>query len=201
MASGAKRLDHARAAARRQQRQADLRIGRAGQGAEAVGRDDMRPRGPSRVSSSARARQRAHHAVDLRPPGVGDDEDAHQLGGARGCDATWQHRELAHRRPVDDLAAGRRDARPGRCSSPPSRRRCSRGCRRSCGSRPCGYGRRPRRRRRAARLLGHRVLVVADELDRVLDLVLQVGRERPVGVAEHGGAQVEPVVDARAAML
>jgi hypothetical protein len=38
-----------------------------------------------------------------------------------------------------------------------------------------------------ARLVGHRALVVGDELHRVLDLVLEVGRQRPVAGCACGG--------------
>ena len=47
----------------------------------------------------------------------------------------------------------------------------------------------------AAPCLGHhRLLVVADVLDGVLDLVLQVGRQRPVGKAQAAPRLVEPQV-------
>ena len=48
-----------------------------------------------------------------------------------------------------------------------------------------------------ARLVGHGVLVVGDELHGVLDLVLQERRQRPVGQAEPAAAPVEPGVEAQ----
>src|SRR4051794_21113957 len=49
----------------------------------------------------------------------------------------------------------------------------------------------------AARLACHRLFVVGDELDRVLDLVLEVRRQRPVAEAELAAAPVERRVDAQ----
>ena len=48
----------------------------------------------------------------------------------------------------------------------------------------------------AARFARHRMLVVVDELYGVLDLVLEVGRQRPVGQAELAAAPVVGRVDA-----
>ncbi len=48
---------------------------------------------------------------------------------------------------------------------------------------------------RAPRLGGDRVGEVGDELDRVLDLELEIGRERPIGIAELAPDQVEDVVE------
>ena len=112
---------------------------------------------PQRARSSAHVLTSVtHDAVDLRLPGVGDDQDPHRaavgpsIGSERGRDSG-----AALRRPVDDPAsagstARRRASRRARSGSRPSRRRCSRGCRRSRGSPPCGCGRRRRRRSRGA---------------------------------------------------
>ena len=94
-----------------------------------------RPRGRRRCSSLAHGLEGAHHAVDLRPPGVGDDGDAQSGYSAAMRDGRRQprqHRRRAARppRPSARCAGGRRNPRPARCSFRPSRRRCSRGCRR-----------------------------------------------------------------------
>jgi hypothetical protein len=47
----------------------------------------------------------------------------------------------------------------------------------------------------AAGFLGQRRLEVVDVLDRVLDLELEVGRQRPVGIAEPAAHQVVPIVE------
>ena len=66
---------------RREQRQPDLGIGRAGQGAEAVGAEhlDVVALGAQQLGHGLDG---AHHAVDLRPPGVGDDGDAQPVYSA-----------------------------------------------------------------------------------------------------------------------
>ena len=118
-------------------RQADLAVGRAGQAAEKVGRDHPRLVA-ERCELVHGAHQRAHHAVHLRQPGVGNDDDSHGWINRRRRSAS---RSCAVR-PIRRSRACRRHARRGRCSSPPSRRRCSRARSRCCGSPPCGYGRR-----------------------------------------------------------
>jgi hypothetical protein len=46
-----------------------------------------------------------------------------------------------------------------------------------------------------ARFLDQGVFIVGDELAPVLDLVLQITRERPVGISQLQPAPVEPLVD------
>jgi hypothetical protein len=56
--------------------EADFRIGRQGNGLEAVGRDDV-PLMAHLLAFGDHALHRAHDAVDLRIPGVGYQHDAH----------------------------------------------------------------------------------------------------------------------------
>ena len=92
----------------REHRQPDLRVGRAGQGTEAVGAEhlDLMALGLQQLHDRLDG---AHHAVDLRAPGVGDDGDAQppllrlHLGGR----ISRQHRLLARMLcgPADDTQA------------------------------------------------------------------------------------------------
>ena len=68
-------LQHVRQPRAGEQREPDLGIGRAGQRAEAVGPEhfDVVAVGAQELGHGVDG---AHHAVDLRPPGVGDDGDA-----------------------------------------------------------------------------------------------------------------------------
>src|ERR1700683_2106500 len=63
--------------------------------------------------------------------------------------------------------------------------------RRCCGGRPCARPRRVRAWRRAG------AGAPADILGRVLDAMLEVRGQRPIGVAETAARQIEVVVDAQ----
>jgi hypothetical protein len=65
------------------QRQANFRIGRAGDGAELVGRDDVDAVAKP-LQLEARPLQRADHAIDLRGPGIGNEDE---VQGARPVSA------------------------------------------------------------------------------------------------------------------
>ena len=155
---------------------------------------------PSAPQQLRHGLERAHDAVDLRAPGVGDDGDAQPVYSAASCTgasrgssvSTGARRSSAQRtmrrRPVEIL-----DQR-GAAFDPVAVVAVEDAvdvadlglvdvaADHAVDAAP-------------ARLAGHRVLEVADELDGVLDLVLQVGRQRPVGQAEPRRRPVEPGVE------
>lgn len=63
------------------EREADLGIGRTWDGPELLRRDDLEPV-PDLLALAGDPLQRADHAVHLRSPGVGHQQDAHQAASA-----------------------------------------------------------------------------------------------------------------------
>ena len=80
---GAERLDLARDFRRARQREANFGIGRAWHVREPVRPDDL-DCVSTRCQLAPGGLQRAHHAVDLRCPGIGDDGDAHHAAARIG---------------------------------------------------------------------------------------------------------------------
>ena len=106
---GPPRLDPLGDPPARPQRQADLRIGRARQRPELVGRDHL-DLVAERLAFASDPLQRAHDAIDLRRPGVAHQEDAHQAATPHppphGDAGRSGHQvEAALPRPVDQLEA------------------------------------------------------------------------------------------------
>ena len=198
---GREELQHVRQARTGEQRQADLGIGRAGQGAEAVGPDhlDVMAVGAQELGHGVDG---AHHAVDLRQPGVGDDGDAQS--GYSAAMRTGGRQPRQHGIAPRDLLGPVHDAQAtievldqrGAAFDPVAVIAVEDAidvadlgvvdvaADHAVDAAPARFAR-------------HRVLVAVDELDRVLDLVLQVGRQRPVGQAELAAAPVEGGVDAQ----
>ncbi len=135
------RLDQADHPPARQQRERDVAVGRTRDGAEPV-RPDHLHHVAHGAQFSHHGGQRAHHAVGLRQPGVGDDQQPvrgrgrqHRVAAGRIVEGQ-RVRQLratgfgAARRttagfwpPSRSVRAARRDVPPERCSFPPNRRR------------------------------------------------------------------------------
>ena len=136
-----KGLDHANQRAARQQRQWNVAVGRAWDGAEPIGCNHLYHMTHGAQLCDNRG-QRAYHTIHLRQPRICDDHDP-----VRGC---WRQHLVAADQLVKDgmvrqrraaafgaarrttvgwpppnrsVQADRRDVPPARCSSPPSHRR------------------------------------------------------------------------------
>ncbi len=163
--------------------QPDFRIGRHGKGAPAQRRDHAHGM-TQRGQVFGQCLQGAHHAIDLRRPGIGDDQDIqmrrHAGNGpgnqalepmrvqARPCmpgcgqEPRPQLRHVSEKGlPSAESPYFRGHLRQGRCSFQPSLRRSGTGHRRSCGFRHGGYDRTPPRRHRADGPHGPRSLQTA----------------------------------------
>ena len=193
-------LQHVVEPRRGKQRQADLGIGRAGQGAEAVGAEhlDVVALGAQQLRHGLDG---AHHAVDLRSPGVGDDGDAQPVYSAASCaGARRGSAALAARMllgPVDDAQAAVEILDQRGAALDPVAVVAVEDAVDGADLGVMDVAAHHAVDAAAARFARHRVLVVVDELHGVLDLVLQVGRQRPVGQAELAAAPVEGRVDAQ----
>ena len=156
---------------------------------------------PSACSSRDDGLDRAHHAVDLRAPGVGDDGDAQSGYSAASRAGAWYgSTELLARDllgPVHDAQAAVEilDQR-GAALHPVAVVAvedavdvADLGVMDVAADHAVDAA--------PARLAGDGVLEVGDELHRVLDLVLEVGRERPVVQPELAARPVERGVEAQ----
>ena len=143
-------VDHRLQAFARKHRQADFGIGRQGQG-EAALRRGIAHLMAQRGQVLAQDFERAHDAVDLRRPGIGDDQDAFMRAGCatgrrgvasdgvmppasptsggnsglgRACRRVRSFRR--ERMPSGESPCVRAHLRQGLCSFQPSRRHCGR---------------------------------------------------------------------------
>ena len=183
----------------RQQRQANLRIGRAGNGTELIGRDDVDPVAQP-LQLGLGALQGAHHAVHLRGPGVGDKGEVQGLVSARGSEGEVgrQHGELPLGRPLDDLEPAVAMLDQGGAALHPVAIVAVEDAVDDLDLGLVDVAAHHAVEAAALGFLRHRMLEVADELDRVLDPRLQERRQRPVRIAERDARAVVPVIDLQA---
>ncbi|ABA51161.1 hypothetical protein BURPS1710b_1413 [Burkholderia pseudomallei 1710b] len=184
----------------RQDRQADFGIGRAGHRAEFERRDEL-DAVAERGELACRALERAHDAVDLRLPRIGDDHDFHRRqssggsgGGGFGL-ARQRGGRRAHHGPVDDLqlALHRLDER-GQALDPVA----VVAVQHAVDVADLGLvdvAADDAVAAAAARFVGHHCFERRNEVHGVLHLVLQVLRQRPVLEAEAAPDPVEPAVE------
>ncbi len=122
-------LEHRPHARHARHREADLGIGGARQRIEEVGRDHPHVvAGPGQLGADRL--QGAHHPVDLRLPGVGDDGDAHgfvrrQAAARLITSICGGSSRAASSSASAESPSGRHDARPRPCSFRPNLRHCN----------------------------------------------------------------------------
>ncbi len=123
---GPEGVDQARHRALGAQGEADVRVGRAGQRAEIL-RGEEPHRMPEPLEFGGGVLQGLHHTVDLRKPGVGDNQDAVQVGPFRKWRAVGRPPAGAAR-PVLRGAPARQghDAASARCAVRPQASRPAR---------------------------------------------------------------------------